>query len=296
MRLHFLLFLLGDPAFVAFVYANKCFADKSELKAAVDQYVDEEDCANNDGCAVGQMYGWPIGTWCVGNVTDTSELFMGSSFNGDISKWNVSSVTDMGRMFDGSGFNSDISEWSVSSVTNTRYMFAYSAFNGDISKWEVSSVTYMTWMFQESIFNGDISNWDVSSVTSMGNMFGYSAFNSDISKWNVSSVTDTGWMFYDNKAFNGDLSKYHQLPGWGECSKVAPSTAILASGMYHPLPAWGICLLTTRHSTKIYVPGVISFPTIMPRISSPIRAARFNTLRSWISEVLFVLQPARIRM
>ena len=205
--------ILGDPAFVTFVSAaNKCFADKSELKAAVDQYIDEEDCANNDGCAVGQIYGWPIGTWCVGNVTDMSQLFVEkSTFNEDLSGWDVSSVTDMAGMFwSALAFNGDISGWDVSSVTDMYAMFSDSAFNGDISKWDVSSVTSMYAMFEYSGFNSDISKWDVSSVTLMGEMFAFSSFNGDISKWNVSSVEYMGYMFWDNEAFNQDLC------AWGD--------------------------------------------------------------------------------
>ena len=92
MRLHFLLFLLSDhSAFVAFVYANKCFVDRDELKAAVDQYV-EGDCGNLlSQCNVTLIYGRPIGTWCVAQVTDMSYLF-------------VNKVTDMGYMFAVSSF------------------------------------------------------------------------------------------------------------------------------------------------------------------------------------------------
>ena len=58
---------------------NKCFADKSELQAAVNKYIDNDDCANNNHCEVGQAYGHPIDTWCVGNITDMSFLFFYAS-------------------------------------------------------------------------------------------------------------------------------------------------------------------------------------------------------------------------
>jgi len=82
---------------------SKCFADRKELKIVVDGYV-------KDGCGViatlctgiNDTYGWPIGSWCVDNVTDMSSLFEGlDTFNEDISGWNVGQVTDMNRMFKG---------------------------------------------------------------------------------------------------------------------------------------------------------------------------------------------------
>ena len=41
-------------------------------------------------------------------ITDMSNLFAYSNFNGDISKWNVFNVDDMGAMFYGAKFNQDI--------------------------------------------------------------------------------------------------------------------------------------------------------------------------------------------
>ena len=70
----------------------------------------------------------------VSQITDMSDLFFGSNFNGNISKWNTSSVTDMSWMFAKSKFNCDISKWNTSSVTDMSWMFAKSKFNCDISK------------------------------------------------------------------------------------------------------------------------------------------------------------------
>lgn len=79
----------------------------------------------------------------VSKVTDMSDLFAFTSFNGDISKWDVSNVKDMSRMFYESEFNGDISKWDVKNVISMTSMFEGSKFNGDISKWNVKKLKYM---------------------------------------------------------------------------------------------------------------------------------------------------------
>lgn len=149
-----------------------------------------------------------ISNWNVSNVTNMKWMFYDSKFNSDISSWDVSHVTNMSRMFKGSLFNGDISKWNVSNVTNMSFMFKDSQFNGDISKWDVSNVTDMSYMFYKSQFNGDISNWNVSNVTNMENMYMSSKFNGDLSKWNVSNVTDMNGLFA-NTSFNRDISNWN---------------------------------------------------------------------------------------
>ena len=161
------------------------------LYNAVRDYM-SQDCPNNNNCAVGQTYGWPMNSWCVGKVTDMSGLFIRmDTFNEDISGWDTSSATRMGAMFAyATSFNSDLSSWNTSSVTNMEFMFYWvTSFNGDLSSWDVSNVEYMELMFAHgcagaSSFNRDLSSWDISSVTSMNWMFeGATSFNQDLCAW-----------------------------------------------------------------------------------------------------------------
>ena len=66
---------------------NGCFGadDNGFLNNAVRLYV-HQDCANNEKCEIVQTYGWPLNSWCVGNVNDMSFIVSGmDTFNEDIS-------------------------------------------------------------------------------------------------------------------------------------------------------------------------------------------------------------------
>ena len=124
---------------------NQCFVDRAELKAAVDSYV-TNNCGNNNqeeentdesSCnVVKQTYGYPMNSWCVGNVTDMYWLFLGlNTFNEDISSWDVSNVVNMYGMFRyASSFNGDLSSWDTSSLQGMNSMFnGATAFESDLS-------------------------------------------------------------------------------------------------------------------------------------------------------------------
>lgn len=121
-------------------------------------------------------------------ITDMSNIFQNSQFNGDISKWNASNVTDMGCMFHNSKFNGDISGWNTGKVMDMLSTFSNSRFNGDISIWDVGQVIDMEKMFGLSLFNGDISCRDVSNVVDMVDIFENSYFIQNIWGWNLKSI------------------------------------------------------------------------------------------------------------
>ncbi len=169
---------------------------KSELKAIINQRIKEQglNCDLND--------------IDVSRVTDMSDLFFSSKFNGDISQWDVSRVRNMNGMFYNSQFNGDISKWDVHNVESMLNMFNESKFNGDISGWDVSSVETMSGMFANSEFNGDISKWKVRRVVDMHSMFHNSKFSGNISKWNVRKVKDMSMMFDESPLEGNEPSWY----------------------------------------------------------------------------------------
>ncbi len=101
-----------------------------------------------------------------------SNEIMKNGLKCDLNHIKTHKITDMSNLFGDSWFNGDISNWDVSNVKNMKSMFAFSDFNGDISKWNVRKVENMEMMFERnSYFNNDISNWKINSKCDTRNMF-----------------------------------------------------------------------------------------------------------------------------
>lgn len=80
-----------------------CFTSWQELRNAIEDYLAAGAAGNNNqaNSPVAQMYGYPMGNWCISLVSDMSWLFADLSNFDDasIGDWDVGHVTDMSFMF-----------------------------------------------------------------------------------------------------------------------------------------------------------------------------------------------------
>jgi surface protein len=136
--------------------------------------------------------------------------------NPDTTNWDVSNITNMTNTFNASAFNGNVSNWDVSNVTNMKNMFRESLFNQPLNNWQITSLTRTFGMFLSApSFNQPLDNWDTSSITNMDYMFrGAGSFNRDLSGWCVSQISSEPIQF--------DLSTSswvlpNSRPIWGTC-------------------------------------------------------------------------------
>ena len=136
----------------------------------MDVFIDGDCGSSNNECNITNIiYGYPMNSWCIGNVTSLRYLFsVKQTFNEDISGWDTSSVTSMEGTESSLFSGNQLETWNVSSVTNMKETFlAASSFDANLSQWDVSRVTTMREMFNRAYkFEGKgLENWITSSTT-----------------------------------------------------------------------------------------------------------------------------------
>ena len=206
----------------------------------------------------------------VSQITDMSDMFRYSMFDGDISKWDVSNTTNMASMFfmaKYTGKNGDISKWDVSKVESMSSMFAHSKYNGDLSKWNVKNVVFASGMFNASSFdgtNGDISKWNTIKFKNTSHMFSGTNFNQDLNKWNMSNVLYMSSMFADSN-FNGEKAQYldnmfngnkvfnKDISNWKLISAYYVDYMFCDSNFNRDLKRWGMFLPKGLNTRKMFL-------------------------------------------
>jgi surface protein len=178
---------------------------------AITDILLEEPNGNYDLAPYGKIQDWDVS-----QVTDMSNAFSETNFNGDISNWNVNQVTTMAYMFyDNEDFNQDINSWNTGSVITMEGMFQGAlAFDKPMGFLDVSNVTNMYGMFQGAfLFNQDIESWITGNVNTMAYMFSFASnFNQDLSSWDVINVLNC--FDFSNSTPNWNLPK----PNFTNCT------------------------------------------------------------------------------
>lgn len=146
------------------------FSDTAELRRAVSLYLK----SGGPDTIVARTYGWPIGTWQVGGITDFSFLFADASrFNEPLNRWDMSSAQTLRGMFrNAKRFSQDLGAWNTTSVVDMSSLFFMADAFADcgVTRWNASLVRNMEYMFAgASSFDCDISAWQLESIENMNN-------------------------------------------------------------------------------------------------------------------------------
>jgi surface protein len=176
----------------------------------------------------------PIGSWSMGNVTNTSYML------------NVAGNT----RFAGGTFNQPIGNWNLSKVTNAQFMMNGQAlFDQNIGNWDLSKLVTASGMFKmlgspypSAIFNNggsdSIRNWSMASASFINTMFENTyGFNQPVDNWNVSNVTNASSFMGTKSNLNYSASNYDALLiGWAS-RPVKPNISISFNNINYTIAA-----------------------------------------------------------
>lgn len=159
------------------------------------------------------LVGKSMSDWDVSAVTDTSFLFINVPNDAEIpplNPWNMSNVTNTTGMFAGTTYNHPLDQWQTGNVREATRMFARSKFDHPIHAWDMSRCLRFDEMFAGAQFDQSLRGWNVSNGINFSRMFAGSQFSrcSTIHGWEVrpgAVLTD----MFDRAACDGG-----SIPPW----------------------------------------------------------------------------------
>jgi len=176
----------------------------------------------------------PIGSWSMGNVTNTSFMlnvpgntrFAGGTFNQPIGNWNLSKVTNASFMMNGQAlFDQNIGNWDLSKLVTASGMF------------KMLSSPYPSAIFNNG-GSDSIRNWSMASASLINTMFENTyGFNQPVDNWNVSNVTNASSFMGTKSNLNYSASNYDALLiGWAS-RPVKPNISISFNNINYTIAA-----------------------------------------------------------
>lgn len=152
----------------------------------------------------------------VSQISDFSQVFESSYYNGNLSKWNMSNALNMDSMFLGSDFNNDsICNWNLPNLESLKKTFQNTIFNFDLSNWNFSKVKYIDFIFfKNKEFNQPFNGIDTKNLLSMNYSFAYAEkFNQPLDKLITKNVNNFSGAFFNAKSFNQSLDNWNVSKG-----------------------------------------------------------------------------------
>jgi surface protein len=244
---------------------KKDLESNSELRDAVAMYCRYKR-KKEEIDEIGRTYGFPIGKWRVGKLTDFSEVFFFGyiNFNEDIGDWDVSEAKCLHRMFcSASSFNQPLDKWDTRQVTDMSYMFFGAvSFNQPLNDWDTSNVRNLSNAFHNAVsFNQNLSNWNTCQVTDMSGMLsGAKSFNQPLNSWVMCDVQSVCSMFHNASSFNQPLHAWNT-------SKVKSMSVMFmnAVSFNQPLNGWDVSSIENERGYAAILMGANAFQQALPR-------------------------------
>jgi len=175
--------------------AFKCFADNAELGAAVREYVKDPSATST----VAATYGYPIGTWCVDQVTNFNSIFKAQKSFGESFFLLAGRVMTVVVVLHGvtSAADDNNHQWVILQYqsSNSSFLTVFARLFSSFAATTTCTASTNNTLHTIFLTDDDLEGWNTTGATQMRSMFeGAESMAKSIDNWDVSNVEDMGLM------------------------------------------------------------------------------------------------------